>query len=95
MPVVAIDYMRLARRAPGSKENPITMLIVRKYTNKLAHVVNSNGAEDYHAVGKIARELANFGYSHSFFTSDQEPAMLSFKEAVIRRATALKVMELP
>ena len=90
VPVIAIDYMGLERREPGEGENPIIVLTERKYKNKFAHVVKNKGAEDYYAVERIAQELVNLGYSHFVFKSDQEPAILSFKAAVIRRVTALK-----
>ena len=82
--------MGLEKREPGERENLIIVLSERKYKNKFAHVVKSKGAEDYHAVAKIVQEIVNLGYSHFVFKSDQEPAILSFKDAVIRRVTALK-----
>ena len=90
VPVIAMDYMGLKKREPEEGENPIIVLAERKHKNKFAHVIKCKGAEDHYAVEQVASDIISLGYSHFVFKSDQEPAIVALKAAVIRRLTAIK-----
>jgi len=90
IPVISMDYMGLTKREPEEGENPIIVIVDRKSKMKHANVIKNKGNEDHYAVERVALDIINMGYSHFVFKTDQEPAILTLKEAVIRRITALK-----
>ena len=82
--------MGLKRREPEDGENPIIVVTERRYKNKFAHVIKRKGADDPYAIEQVAADIISLGYSHFVLKSDQEPAIMAFKEAVSRRITAIK-----
>ena len=56
---------------------------------KFAHILEEKGSEAY-AIERIAKEITDLGYSKVVLNEDQEPAIKSLREAVIRRINAIK-----
>ena len=57
---------------------------------KFAHVVKSKGL-DHYAVERLAKDITDgLGYSKFTLEDDQEPAIKTLREAVIRRVIAIR-----
>jgi hypothetical protein len=90
VPVISMDYMGLKHREPEEDQNPIIVLIDRKTKTKKAHVLKAKGM-DHYAVERVAKDLAmTLGYGKFVLKDDQEPAIKTLRDAVIRRVGALK-----
>ena len=85
-----MDYMGLKKREPEEGENPIIVIVDRKSKCKFAHVLKNKGSGDHYAIERVAMEIVNLGYSHFIFKTDQEPAILTLKDAVMRRVVAIR-----
>ena len=90
VPVISSDYMGLKHREPEEGQNPIIVTVDRKTKTKFAHVLKAKGV-DHYAVEICARDLTTgLGYNKFVLKDDQEPAIKSLREAVIRRVGAIK-----
>lgn len=78
------------QRGPGQGKNPTIVLIDRKTKMKHANVRNNKDGQDHYAIERVALVTVNMCYGHFVFKSDQEPAILLFKDAVTRRVTAMQ-----
>lgn len=75
---------------PEEGENPIIVSVDRKTKMKHTNVIKTKGEQDHYAIERMAQDFLQVGYGHFVFKSDQQPAILSLKEAVTRRTTAVK-----
>ena len=89
VPVIAMDYMGLKQRNPEEGKAQIIVIVDRNTKTKLAHVLKSKGGDDY-AIERVAKEIMSLGYSKFVIKTDQEPAIKTLRDSVMRRITALR-----
>jgi glutaredoxin len=98
VPVISIDYAYFGETSEERKERkekekngedvkrgdmPFVVVKDRKSKKMWAYIVREKGVNPY-AVKKLAKILSGTGYRRVIIKSDQEPAVMSLKEAVKR-----------
>ena len=83
VPVVSIDYTFMHDRQKEGEEKGMPILVMKDRKTKVirARVVPQKG-KHWYAIKILSGMLDSLGYKKVMFKSDQEPAIMSLKEAV-------------
>ena len=79
-PHILMDYFFMGQE--GSKVFPILGLKEKQCKMKCAHMVEEKGPNEY-AIEQVKEDIESMGIRRMIFKTDQEPAILAFKERVI------------
>lgn len=90
---VPVTIRGFKEREPDEHAYPIILLTDRRTKMKFAYVVPKKGI-DHYGVEQTAKDIVKIlGYEKFVFQSDQEPAMLRFKDAVRRQVMSYGAVE--
>ena len=82
LPTLHVDYGFLGRK--DAKANPVMFCKMSPWKVMFALVCLMKGPEDGHSVKAVAGFVRSIGCRHFINKSDQEPAIVSWKEALAR-----------
>ena len=93
VPHVSMDYCFMGQ----DEEKCLPILVMKDHRSKMvfSHVVPKKGASIAYCVSQVVRDLEYLGYPKMILKSDQEPAILDLRNAVVKQCKELGMEVLP